>query len=324
MSRPLRVEYPGVFYHVMNRGNAGDSIFKSKKDKERFLECLENSVERFSLRIHTYCMMGNHYHLLLETLEPNLSKAMQWIHVSYAAYFNRKRDRVGHLFQGRFKAILVDADEYLKQLSRYIHLNPVRAKIVERPADYFWSSYGDFIGKTKPPKWLETEWLLSQFGRKGKVASENYQDFVEGIKIEELENPVKDLTGGFILGSMDFVAWVKERYLSSKTEEKEIPQLKKLKPKIEVKTIVKVIADEYGCDEDRILFKGRKKNMPRDIAIYLARDLTGESGVNLGQYFGNISGAGITVRYTKLSNTMIKNPKLKKQINRLKREIINN
>ena len=123
MARPLRVEYPGAFYHVMNRGNAGDSIFKSKKDRERFLECLEKAVERFSLRIHTYCMMGNHYHLLVETLEPNLSKAMQWIHVSYAAYFNRKRDRVGHLFQGRFKAILVEADEYLKQLSRYIHLN---------------------------------------------------------------------------------------------------------------------------------------------------------------------------------------------------------
>jgi len=128
MARPLRIEYPGAFYHVMHRGNAKSNIFLSDRDREKFFEYLDSSVERFELKIHTYCLMTNHYHLIVETPQPNLSQAIKWINVSYAAYFNRKRQRSGHLFQGRFKAIVVDADAYLKHLSRYIHLNPIRAK----------------------------------------------------------------------------------------------------------------------------------------------------------------------------------------------------
>jgi putative transposase len=131
MARPLRVEYPGAFYHVMHRGNAGEDIFISSRDREKFLEYLAISVKRYEIKIHTYCLMTNHYHLLVETPHPNLSQAIKWVNVSYAAYFNRKRRRAGHLFQGRFKSILVDADEYLKHLSRYIHLNPLRANMVD-------------------------------------------------------------------------------------------------------------------------------------------------------------------------------------------------
>ena len=138
MSRPLRVEYPGAFYHVINRGNNQEKIFKNDRDREKFLEYLEKANERFSIIIHTYCLMSNHFHLLVGTPDANLSQAMQWINVSYATYFNRKRGRAGHLFQGRFKAILIDADEYLKHLSRYIHLNPVRAKLVSGPSEYQW------------------------------------------------------------------------------------------------------------------------------------------------------------------------------------------
>ena len=121
MARPLRVEFPGAFYHVVNRGNAGEAIFRSDRDREKFLEYLGTTVERFGIKVHTYCLMTNHYHFLIETPEANLSRAVQWLNVSYAAYFNRRRQRCGHLFQGRFKSILVDADTYLKHLSRYIH-----------------------------------------------------------------------------------------------------------------------------------------------------------------------------------------------------------
>jgi len=154
MARPLRVEYPGAYYHVINRGNAGEDIFHSIRDREKFLEYLEKAVERFSIIVHTYCLMATHYHLLIETPQPNLSAAIQWLNVSYAAYYNKKRRRSGHLFQGRFKSILVDADGYLKHLSRYIHLNPVRAKIVTNPSEFSWSSYPAFIGKIKAPDWL--------------------------------------------------------------------------------------------------------------------------------------------------------------------------
>ena len=161
MTRPLRVEYPGALYHVIHRGNNQETIFKNDRDRRMFLDYVNKTSERFSILIHTYCLMSNHFHLLVETPEPNLSVAMQWINVSYATYFNRKHRRSGHLFQGRFKAILVDADAYLKHLSRYIHLNPVRANMVSNPEEYEWSSYAAYIGERKPPQFLETDLLES-------------------------------------------------------------------------------------------------------------------------------------------------------------------
>jgi REP-associated tyrosine transposase len=323
MARPLRVEYSGAFYHVMNRGNAGETLFKSKRDRIKFLEYLESTVDRFSIRIHTFCLMGNHYHLLVETPEPNLSKAIQWLNVSYAVYFNRKHQRNGHLFQGRFKSILVDADEYLTHLSRYIHLNPVRAKMVENPADYSWSSYGSFVRNVKPISWLETDLLLSQFGRK-REAKKRYKAFVESIDIKNIENPNKELTAGFILGSNDFVSWVRETFLQSLSGEKEIPQLRKLKHRADIDTIVNIVADEFNCNKGVILSRGRKRNIARDMAIYLSRNITDDTVVNLGSYFGNISGAGITVRCTQFQKMIEKEKKLKTQTEKIKLKIINN
>jgi REP element-mobilizing transposase RayT len=323
MARPLRIEYPGAFYHVINRGNAGENIFKSKRDKVKFLEYLEKAVERFSIIIYTYCLMDNHYHMLMETPEPNLSVAVQWINVSYAVYFNRKHQRSGHLFQGRFKAILIDADEYLMLLSRYIHLNPVRAKIVETPADYPWSSYHAFIGKEKTLNWLETTWLLSQFGRRKKDAIRGYKSYVEEVEANALENPHKHLVGGLILGDTAFVSWVKEAFLSVRDDEEEMPQLKELKPKPSLETIVRVVCDEMRCSEEQILEKGRKKNIGREMAIFLARGFSGVSGKALGKYFGGISGPAITLSYNHFTETLGNDKRLMGKINRMKRRILN-
>ncbi len=168
MAKPLRIEYPGAYYHVMSRGNRQENIFKNDYDREKFLDYLAILSERFPIKIHTYSLMTNHYHLLIETPEANLSRAIKWLNGSYATYVNTKRKKGGHLFQGRFKSIIVEADEYLKHLSRYIHLNPVRAKMVQTPSDYRWCSYRAFIGKEKAPRWLETAWLLSCFGKNKK------------------------------------------------------------------------------------------------------------------------------------------------------------
>jgi len=323
MSRPLRVEYAGAFYHVINRGNGGDVIFKSIRDRNRFLSYLGKASERFSIRIHAYCLMSNHYHLLVETPEPNLSRAVQWINVSYAAYFNRKRDRHGHLFQGRFKAILVQADEYLKQLSRYIHLNPVRAGLVGKPRDYTWSSYPAFAGKIKKPDWLEADWLLSQFGTKRKEAEKNYRRFVEDVDMEKISNPADDIMGGFLLGSPDFVRWVKDTFLRSCADTREIPQLRKLKPVISPETVIEAVGEVYGCDMDQILAKGRKRNIARDIAIYLARDLTGMTTVSLGKYFGGISGAAVTKRYQFVDKAKAGSKKINRQLGKIRRSVLN-
>jgi REP element-mobilizing transposase RayT len=321
MARPLRIEYPGAFYHVINCGNAGEKIFKNKGDKEKFLEYLEKAVERFSLIIHTYCLMDSHYHLLIETPGANLSVAVQWINVSYAVYFNRKRQRSGHLFQGRFKAILIDADGYLKQISRYIHLDPVIGKIARPPADYPWSSYGAFLGKEKTPNWLETKWLLSQFGKRKKDAIRSYKSFVEGVKADALENPHEEIVGGLILGDMDFVNWVKEKFLSARDGEDEIPQLEKLKPSLE--TIVGDVCDEMRCSKEQILEKGRHKNISREMAIFLARNLSGLSCKALGKYFGGISGAAITLSYNQFTGKLKSDKRLMRKINRVKKRLLN-
>jgi REP element-mobilizing transposase RayT len=324
VARPLRIEYPGAFYHVIHRGNAGERIFRSKRDREKFLENVSRAVERFRIKVHTYCLMSSHYHFLVETPEANLSRAIQWINVSYAAYFNRKRNRKGHLFQGRFKSILIDADEYLRHLSRYIHLNPLRANMVEQLLSYPWSSYPAFAGKAKAPDWLDVDWLLSLFGKSRKRACTAYRRFVEGVDPSKVEDPEKDVVAGFILGSLPFVNWVKETYLAERSGEKEIPQLKELKPRVTPDSVAKAVSEEFGCDIDRIVQKGRKRNTARDVAIYLAKELTGMSGVRLGDYFGHISGAGVTVRYTHVAKVLSRNRRLAGRINRIKKRIMNN
>jgi putative transposase len=323
MARPLRVEYPGAYYHVINRGNNQENIFRNDRDKEKFLEYLKKVSERFSIIIHTYCLMSNHFHLLVQTPQPNLSVTMQWINVSYATYFNRKRGRHGHLFQGRFKAILIDADEYLKHLSRYIHLNPVRAKMVRTPSKYLWSSYAAFIGKIKAPPFLETGRLLSNFGKSKKEAERKYKDFVEAVDIKTVENPHRHVIEGFLLGDADFVNWVKETFLSGRQDEKEIPQLKKLKPKVQLETVLNAVCEEFGCNAEQIITKGRKQNKARGVAIHLARDLSGMSGKDLGLYFGEVSGALVTIMSNRIAQEAAQNRRFRKRLAKTKRRILN-
>src|SRR6266581_1819550 len=181
MARPLRIVYPGAFYHVTSRGNEQKDVFKSQSDREKFFAYLESATERYGAVIHAYCLMSNHYHLLLETPAGNLSQIMGHINGAYTTYFNIKRKRSGHLFQGRFKAILVEADEYAAELSRYIHLNPVRAGITAKPEEYRWSSYRVYIGENKATDWLKTEFILGYFGGKAPAAQKKYREFVEDI-----------------------------------------------------------------------------------------------------------------------------------------------
>ncbi len=163
MARPLRIEFPGALYHVTARGNAQRDLFLDDEDRERFLSVLDRVVSRFHLLLHAYCLMDNHYHLLLETPEANLSKAMRQINGVYTQAFNRRHGKVGHVLQGRFKAILVDRDRYLLELCRYVVLNPVRARITRKPDTYRWSSYRASAGLAPVRPFLTTDWLLSQF-----------------------------------------------------------------------------------------------------------------------------------------------------------------
>jgi len=322
MARPLRVEYPGAYYHVINRGNAGEDIFKNDRDKEKFLQYLAITVERFSIVVHSYCLMSNHFHLLIQTQEANLSKAIQWLNVSYATYFNKKRQRQGHLFQGRFKAVLIEADEYLEQLSRYIHLNPVQAKIVATPVEFLWSSYPVFIGKAKNPEWLTTREILGHFGKRKNTAIKNYRSFVEEYDIAALEDPHKETFGGFILGDTPFIKWVQDTFLISRDNTQEIAELRKLKPRVSPADILARVCAEYKCNKEKVVNKGGHNSRERAMAIYLARDLSGLYGKELGSFFG-VSGAAITMRYNQFSRELNKNKKLQKRVKKIKKKLLN-
>ena len=155
MARPLRIEYPNAFYHITSRGNERRAIFGSTGDYARFLGYLQSATERYGARIHCFCLMPNHYHLLLETPRANLRRILHHLNTGYTNYFNTKTERVGHLFQGRYRAVLVEKDAYALELSRYIHLNPVRANLVKEPSQYSWSSYSPYVEKEKRWGWLE-------------------------------------------------------------------------------------------------------------------------------------------------------------------------
>jgi REP element-mobilizing transposase RayT len=307
----------------MNRGNRSEDIFLSPYDREKFFDYLATIVERFSIKVHTYCLMTNHYHLLVETAQPNLSAAIKWLNGSYATYTSTKRQKWGHLFQGRFKSILVQADEYLKHLSRYIHLNPVRAKLSAHPSEYPWSSYAAYIGKAQSPEWLETKWLLSCFGKSPKESSDNYKQFVEGVDAMAVKNPFEDVSGGLILGNPDFVAWVKKTFLAERKANGEFPQLRKLKPKLTPEAIVEEVCREFRTEKNIIIGKGAKRNIVRDLAIYLSKQYSGGTCKALGEYFGQVSGAAITMTHNRIQSAIDSDKGLRRRLSGIKERILN-
>jgi putative transposase len=204
MTRPLRLSFPGAVYHVTSRGNARHDIVADDRDRSQWLSLLAHVVDRYGWLCHAYCLMDNHYHLVIETPKPNLSIGMRQLNGRYTQAYNRRHEQVGHVFQGRFTAILVEKDAHLLELCRYVVLNPVRAKIVSHPRLWVWSSYRATVGETKAPGWLTTDWILSQFGQRGGPAQARYRTFVaEG---RGGPAPWEQLTGQIYLGSEKFVA----------------------------------------------------------------------------------------------------------------------
>ena len=203
MARPLRIEFPHAVYHVTSRGNARQRIVTTDADRQAWLSVLGQVIGRFGWLCHAYCLMDNHYHLLIETPQPNLSRGMRQLNGVYTQVFNRRHRRVGHLFQGRFTAILVEKEPHLLELCRYVVLNPVRAKAVTKAGDWFWSSYRATAGELPAPAWLTVDWVLGQFGQRQKSAQAKYRDFVrEGIGGPR---PWEEVRGQIYLGSEEFV-----------------------------------------------------------------------------------------------------------------------
>ncbi len=310
MARALRITFPGAFYHVTSRGNERKAVFKSKRDRQKFLEYLESASRRYGALIHAYCMMDNHYHLLLETPSGNLPQIMRHINGAYTTYFNVKRHRSGHLFQGRYKAILVDIDEYAKELSRYIHLNPVRAKVVETPEEYEWSSYQFYIGKQKAAQWLYRDFILGYFGKSVSAAQKAYQKFVNAYVDQEYDSPLEQVVSSTLLGSADFIAFIRENFLSSKKPDKELPALKELVKKPSIQDIFEAV--DLVFTEDKALARNAK--------MYLCQRYTGKKLMEIGTHFG-IGESGVSQACRRVAQKIEKDKKLKEKIDKLEKRI---
>ncbi len=221
MARPLRIEYAGAVYHVTSRGNARQSIFKDDQDRQQFLRTLKRITDRYRWVFHAYCLMKNHYHLVVETPQGNLAKGMREINGVYTQSYNRRHHRSGHLFQGRYTAILVQKDSHLLEVCRYVVLNPVRTQAVERPEQWKWSSYRETAGLGKPHLCLSRDWVLGQFDKERREAEQGYRAFVKaGRGAESIWQQVK---GQSLLGEEDFMQKL-IGYVRGLEEIKEIPR----------------------------------------------------------------------------------------------------
>jgi REP element-mobilizing transposase RayT len=223
MARPLRLEFEGALYHVTSRGDGGEDIYLSDGDRRRFLEILGDVWERFNWTIHAHCLMTNHYHLVVETPDANLSKGMRQLNGVYTQAFNRAHNRVGHVFQGRYKGILVEKENHLVELARYVVLNPVRAGMVGSPEQWPWSSYRGMVGEEAAPKWLETRSVLAVFGSDESEAVDRYVRFVaQGIGAP---SPWAQLKHQVFLGSDAFLEQMMRKVPRGR-DLREIPQSK--------------------------------------------------------------------------------------------------
>lgn len=281
MARPIRIEYAGALYHITSRGNARETIFLTDEDRLSFLKILQDLCRTINWLCHAYCLMDNHYHLLIETPDGNLSKGMRQLNGVYTQTFNRHHNRVGHVFQGRFKGILVEKETYLLELCRYIVLNPVRAQMVRSAKEWPWSSYCSTAGYTEQNEFLTSDWILASFAKRKTVAQIKYREFINKGKGQP--SPWQSLKNQVYLGNEQFV---KEHIDSITNKDVELSEIPKSQRKAKPEAI------EYYL----------KQAINRDDAILRAWNSGGYTQKNIADYF--------SIHYSRVSK-IIKKAKIK-------------
>lgn len=305
MARKPRIYEPCGYYHVIVRGNDRQQIFFDKEDREYYEGLVAEGVKRFRYKVHAYCLMSNHVHLLIQITDVSLSKIMQNISFRYTRYINKKLSRVGHLFQGRYKAILIDADNYLLELVRYIHLNPVRAKMVEKAEEYIWSGHLVYIGKAKK-EFLTTKDVLGQFSNKEKRARSEYKKFVkEGMGMEE-NNYQEKIKEGRILGNDRFI----EKVLKESEE--------RSNQRLEMENIIDKVCKYYEVKFEEIKRSGKNRRLSRirNIVGYIVKEYSNSSMKEYSQeVLRDITSISKGIR--KIEKEISENKELKREIMQL-------
>jgi REP element-mobilizing transposase RayT len=320
MPRPLRIEYPGAWYHVMNRGRRGEEIFTEKNDYRLFLEVVQESTDLFNIKIAAYCLMPTHYHLLLHTPDGNLSRGMRQINGIYTQRFNRTHQYEGQLFRGRYKSILVEVDTYILPLLRYIHKNPLRAGICDELNDYEWSSHRGYLSDAKRWDWLYKEFPLSLFTKDLKGSRRDYRKFMGEDDGGDMRRVFQKKRLPSILGKEAFVSWVKNRYFERKVPV-EVLESKLLVPDKE--RIQEVVCRTYGITKGELVKSKRGTfNEPRAVAIYLTRMIRREGLMDICREYNlkRYSSASSVVENVK--KKLLKDRKFGKSVNKLSQQLI--
>jgi len=294
MARPLRIEYENAIYHVTCRGNDRRNIFSSDADRSAFLDLLGRSADIYQTEILVYVLMCNHFHLMVKTPRGNLRDFMRHFNISYTAWYNRRHHRSGHLYQGRYHSFLIDADNYLKEVSRYIHLNPIKIK-QDRSTDaaargtalraYAWSSYPGYLSPRVRKPFLRTEAVLGYFGGDTAKGRRGYARYVEQGLAADLENPLELGKGHGIVGDRDFVEAVRLRYLSPDVDARELPAMDKIRGRVEPESIVEAVCTELRVGREDLLKRG-SRGIGRGILMELLYRYGGLKQPEIGAMMG--------------------------------------
>jgi REP element-mobilizing transposase RayT len=320
MSRPLRIEYPDAWYHVMNRGRRGEDIFADSEDFKAFIDLLKQSAEYWNVKVSAYCLMSNHYHLLIQTPLSNLSRFMRHLNGVYTQRYNRIHQCDGQLFRGRYKAILVEADSYLLELVRYIHRNPVKAEIVEDLEQYPWSSHHDYLLEENHSTWLHKDFVLAMLTTNTKQRLKAYQQFIVQKDSEEIVGIFDRKKMPSILGSEEFIDQIKHHFFCNK-QHQQVPDSGQLAP--EADRIIEAVCQHYGIERPQLMYSVRgTQNEPRNIAIYLIRVLRRDGLRSISTRFGlNVySSAGSAI--DRLKGKMSTDKELQQQIDAIKQQLV--
>ncbi|MEJ2165216.1 MAG: transposase, partial [Desulfobacterales bacterium] len=317
MARAWRIEYGGALYHVLSRGNDRRNIVADDRDRNLFLDTAGEMSQRFEVDICAFVLMDNHYHLLMRTRRANLSKSMQWLGATYTKRFNSRHFRSGHLFQGRFKNMLVQNDAYLLELSYYIHRNPVRAGMVKRLSSYKWSSYRAYAYDKQKIQWLNTDLLLSQFLN---VADRHlaYREAAQKYAKEE-QRIWEDLRHGIFLGTKEFVQKIKKRYLPDIRDD-EIPEQRQLSKSIDADALLIQAAEILSCKLEKFRKAARVSPsdiLDRDMLIYLMWQWGHLTNVQIAEKFG-LTYSAVSRRVSVFKNLLLKDKTLQQRFNRVK------
>lgn len=311
MARPIRIEYEGACYHVVARGNECREIFRSDTDHQLFLKTLQTMLERFGIVLHCYCLMPNHYHLVVETPRANLSQAFAWLQTTYTVRYNRKHKRYGHLFQGRYKAHLIEADEYARHLINYIHLNPVRPRNkndlipVERRKtldSYLWSSHREYLGK-RQSGWVNTDWL-SYWATKERQAKRLYAQEIQEWFGRSIPDPWEQLRGGIVLGSEKL--WEKAQSLLDRPTAKHEIRWKEKQSQSQIDNLIRELL--------------RLENDPK-IQLWIRIRLGGQRQADIAQEQGYRDGSGVFRVVNRLEARASRNRDLGKKLEGLRRKV---